>query len=119
MSLSAAEGLIEWTLEGDISSWQSGDDLDIYNGWDSVQGPCDQLNTDQGTATFTAEQEVRCYAGTYTENVTIPNTLDTTNAFKLVLAANSGDSVTITQIGISHTLHLGPWTADVLVRGMI
>ncbi len=82
------------TLEGSLASWADTDDLDIYDAWSTIQGALDQLWTDQGSATFTASQYVRVFAGTYDETVT-PNASfdpDEANGFALVLEGDSTDS---------------------------
>lgn len=81
------------TLEGDLSSWADGDDLDIYDAWSTAQGPCDQLWTDQGSTTFTAHQYIRIFAGTYNENVVANPALDpdTINGFGLIIEGDPSD----------------------------
>jgi hypothetical protein len=83
------------TLEGDLTNWTDTDDLDIYDAWDTIQGAHDQLVTDQSTDDYTARQELRLYAGTYSENVTINVEMRPTGKHELMIRANTGDSVTV------------------------
>jgi hypothetical protein len=71
--------------------------------YSTIQSALDQLWTDQGPASFTAEQEIRVYAGTYPENLDANNSLTPRADYFLVLRANTGDSVTVeAQSGTSY-----------------
>jgi len=108
------------TLEGDLSSWADTDDLDIYDGWSTIQGALDQLETDQGTGVaFTATQTVRIYAGTYTENISISDaTFNTEEDYRLVVEANSGDTPIIQNSGASHTWTHALWDSYFTYTGL-
>ncbi len=62
-------GEAQVTVQGDLTNWVATDVAKAYDSWNTVQGACDQLWTDQGVAAFTANQYIRVYAGTYVENV--------------------------------------------------
>ena len=94
------------TMEGDISGWGTGDTLEFYDSWDAVQDACDQLYIDQGPGDFTLTQEVRLYAGTYTEAV-IMSSMTPSSQFRLNFTANSGDSPVISNSGTGDN---GLWT---------
>lgn len=59
-------------------------------------GALAQLWTDQGATTFTAPQEIRGYAGSYTENIDPNSSLDPTNQYMLRVWANPGDTPSVT-----------------------
>lgn len=78
-------------LEGDVTTWADTDDLDIFDAWSTIQAALDQLFVDQGTATFTASQYIRIFAGTYDENA-VPNALLNTGTAAGALLIIEGDS---------------------------
>jgi hypothetical protein len=57
------------TLEGSLTNWTDGDDLDVYDAWDVIQDALDQLFVDQSTSAFDEIQYVRVLAGTWDENL--------------------------------------------------
>jgi len=68
--------------------------------YSTIQSALDQLWTDQGSASFTASQYIRAYAGTYDENVT-PNAAlnpDESSGYTLIIEgdpADDRDNITI------------------------
>jgi len=88
------------TLEGNLAAWGTTDDLDIYDAWDTVQGACDRLSTDQGTTPFGSEQEVLLYSGTYTESVVVAATMVPTPQFRLLITCASGSTVVLNNAGL-------------------
>lgn len=83
------------TLEGSLSSWVNGDDLDIYDAWDTLQGAADQLFTDQGATQYGAAQEIRAYDGTFTEELDPDTTMLPGPLFQLRIWAAAGASPVI------------------------
>jgi hypothetical protein len=93
------------TLEGNLAAWLGGDDLDVYDSWAALQTAADQLWTDQGAAQFTAAQEFRVYAGTYTEDVLLNAGFVPVNTARLLIRANTGDAPKFINTALaSHTL---------------
>ena len=86
------------TLEGDISGWGDEDVLEWYDAWSTIDAAGEQLLVDQGATDFDQKQEMRLYAGTYTEAVNI-GTMAPTNQFRWVWTVNGSDSVTISNTG--------------------
>lgn len=108
------------TLEGSLASWADTDDLDIFDAWSTIQAAADQLWTDQGASTFTANQYIRIFAGTYDE-VVAPNSGlvasfgtialiiegdPTDDRDNIVIAPSSGTALTITGTDYVHVRHL-------------
>ena len=107
-------------LEGSLTNWLDTDDLDIFDAWSTIQAAADQLWTDQGASTFTANQYVRIFAGTYDEAVapnsglvasfgTIALIIEgdpTDDRDNIVIAPSSGTALTITTTDYVHVRHL-------------
>ena len=89
------------TLEGNITAWGNEDVLEWYDSWDSIQGACDQLFTDQGAGAFTVEQEIRLYDGTYNEDVDISSMAATPQYRFLMLAASGETAVVVSNNGLA------------------
>lgn len=82
------------TLEGNLANWQNGDDIQVFDAWNTIQGAADQLWTDQAAVKFTASQYIRIFAGTYAENV-VPNAglvTDTDNMYALIIEGDPADA---------------------------
>lgn len=58
--------------------------------YSTIMGALDQLYVDQGTAAFTATQEIRVYNGTYTETVTPNDLINPTATYRLIIQAATG-----------------------------
>jgi len=91
------------TLEGDITSWLDTDTLEFYDSWGTIDAAGEQLLVDQGVTRYTTVQEIRIYAGTYTEAVNI-GTMEATIRFRLKFAINGSDSVTMSNTGLGAAL---------------
>ena len=91
------------TLEGDISGWLDGDVLEFYDSWSTVDAAGEQLLVDQGVTDYSATQEMRIYAGTYTEAINV-GTMEPTGQYRWRWTVNASDSVTITNTGLGADL---------------
>ncbi|MDK1020033.1 MAG: fibronectin type III domain-containing protein [Candidatus Hydrogenedentes bacterium] len=79
------------TLEGSLTNWLTGDDLDIFDAWNTVFEVRSQLETDQGAGVdFTDTQLVALRAGT--DTVSIMLSAPTWSANTSNIAAADGDS---------------------------
>ena len=94
------------TMEGDISGWGTGDVLEFYDSWGTVDAAGEQLLVDQSTAAFTVEQVIEVYDGNYNEAVLVSGFLPVSHA-QLVLRAASGETaVVIDNVGTgSHAIY--------------
>jgi hypothetical protein len=91
------------TLEGVITSWLDDDVLQFYDSWGTVDAAGDQLVVDQGTTDYPAPQEIRVYAGTYTESINI-GTMEPTGQNRLKFTVNGSDSVTFSNTALGTDL---------------
>lgn len=91
------------TLEGDISAWVDTDTLEWYDSWSTVDAAGEQLLVDQGVTDYSATQEMRIYAGTYTEAINV-GTMEPTGQYRWRWTVNASDSVTITNTGLGADL---------------
>ena len=89
------------TLEGDITTWANEDVLQFYDSWNSFQGACDQLFTDQGVTTYTSTQVIQPYDGTYTEDVDITSMQPTVNFPMKIIPASGQTGVIVTNTGLA------------------
>ena len=78
----------------------------------TIQSAMNQLWYDQGASAFTGTQVISVYAGTYTEAVTANTGLVPTASNRLIISANSGDTVIIDGGGtLAYCLNLAlPYT---------
>jgi len=91
------------TLEGDISAWVDTDTLEWYDSWSTVDAAGEQLLVDQGVTQYAATQEIRTYAGTYTEAINV-GTMTPTSQFRWKFTVNGSDSVTLSNNGLAADL---------------
>jgi hypothetical protein len=89
------------TMEGDITTWVDTDTLEWYDSWGTVDAACEQLYVDQGATRFSSSQEIRIYAGTYNEAISI-NTMEATHVYRL--SFTSSGAVTLDNNALATSL---------------
>lgn len=95
-------------LEGNLTNWLNGDDLDIYDSWSTPQAAADQLDTDQGGTLFADTQYLRGFAGTF--GAVAPNAAlnpDFDKGKVLVIEGDPADAranIILTAAGSTHTV---------------
>ena len=82
------------TLDGVISGWGTGDVLEWYDSWSTIDAAAEQLLVDQGVSDFDIEQAIEIEDGTYTEIVAVSG-LSPTAACRLVVRAATGETAVI------------------------
>lgn len=107
--VSHTDDTITLTTGADLINWTDGDDLDIYDAWNTITGSHDQLNVDQGVATFTEPQIIRVFEGDYDEQILIYSTYDFKptfgNYFKLEVGGDSGNVTWVDSANSSHYVY--------------
>jgi hypothetical protein len=81
-------------LEGSLTNWQDTDVLEVYDAWLLSSLAWAQVFTDQGSATITANQYVRVFAGTYIESNVEPSSGFVTSPVINALPIFEGDPST-------------------------